>query len=126
MSTRPEFICCLDLTAGEGKGGWFVKAMEERDIMAAMARIEDVIQKQPNKIYIANLFRRVVGAGTGKNTRYEAVLMARVNQQYPSPVNWIRRCAENKEQPWCLAKWVPTDEDRHGWLDFEDGGTLGI
>lgn len=126
MSKRPEFIACLDLTAGTGGGGWFVKAMEERDIIDAMKRLDSVIQERPNHIYIANLFRRVVGAGTGKHTRYEAVLMARVNAQYPYPVKWIRRCAENRETPWGLATWVATDDDRHGYLQFEDGGTLGL
>ena len=121
--TRPEFIVCIDKTAGAGNGGWYIRALIERDIIDAMDRVETAIVERAEAVYAVTLFKRVIGT-TGKNTKYAPVIMARMNHEYPRPVKWTRRNEVNREEPWSAATWTPTDDNRNGFLSFDDGGIL--
>lgn len=120
---QPEFICILDLTAATG--GFFVKAMEETDIISAMDRVENAVRSRPGMVYIANILRRTSEKNEHGEVQYQAVLMARVSDE-GSPISWVRRSAQNEEAEWDLSTWCPHAEPRNGYLLFADGGTIGV
>lgn len=125
MTKPPEFIVCLDLCAGTGTAGWFIKAMKETDLLDALAKIEKSIRERPGQVYTASLLQKTKQKAKGKHL-YQVVLMSRPPSDEYRPFCWHRRIEGNNEHEWGMATWIPTDSERHGYLEFVDGTHLGL
>lgn len=135
----PEFIAVIDLCADhkdEFKGskgytepGYYVKAMEEKDIFAAMRRIENVIRKQGYAVYLADILGKSGEEYDDGAPVYEIKMRTRVHlsewekdddgNRKALPTKWHFCDKEHYESNECIFKWYAS-ADRYGWLEWLD------
>lgn len=133
----PEFIALIDISAssrwkyddikGYREPGYYIRAMEEKDIFVAMRRVERTIKKLAGDIYLVDILGKSGKEDENGEPIYESKIMTRVhlsdydkdeNGEYKAlPSKWHFRDAEHSESNDCVYKWYAY-EDRYGWLEW--------
>lgn len=133
----PEFIACIDVatdkrevfkgTKGYTEPGYYIKAMEEKDLLAAMRRIESVIRKHGYAIYLADILGKSGEEYDDGAPVYEIKMRTRVHlsewqkdddgERKALPTNWHFCDEEHSENNEVIFKWYAY-EDRYGYLEF--------
>lgn len=133
----PEFIACIDVatdkrevfkgTKGYTEPGYYIKAMEEKDLLAAMRRLENVIKKHGYAIYLADILGKSGEEEADGTPLYEIKIRTRVHlsewqkdddgERKALPTNWHFCDEEHSENNEVIFKWYAY-EDRYGYLEF--------
>lgn len=132
----PEFIVMLDVaTYGredfEGmkgyRNGFYIKAMEETDVFAAMRRIEAVIQYYGGSIYLADILGKNGEEADDGAPLYEVKMRTRVHvsewekdeygEKKAQASTWHFCDKEHSENDDFKYRWYP-DKDRYGDIEF--------
>lgn len=135
----PEFIVVIDVATdmreefegvkGYKSPGYYVKAMEETDIFAAMRRVENVIKKHGCTIYLVDILGKSGKEEENGEPIYEKKLRTRVHlSDYEKddygyrkalPTSWHFCDEEHGESDEVVYKWY-ADKDRYGDLEWID------
>lgn len=133
----PEFIVLIDVSTkwrelfddvkGYKSPGYYVKAMEETDIFAAMRRVENVIKKQGYAIYLVDILGKSGEEEENGEPIYEKKLRTRVHlsdyekneygERIALPTSWHFCDEEHGESNDVVYKWY-ADKDRYGDLEW--------
>ena len=133
----PEFIVLIDVSTKwrelfeDAKGykspGYYVKAMEETDIFAAMRRVENVIKKQGYAIYLVDILGKSGEEEENGEPIYEKKLRTRVHlsdyekneygERKALPTSWHFCDEEHGESNDVVYKWYAS-KDRYGDLEW--------
>lgn len=135
----PEFIVRIDLNArgneefSDAKGyhrGYYIKAMEEKDILSAMKRVEKTIYNFGWAIYLVDILGKTDREAEDGRPLYEAKIRCRVhlsdwededgNRKALAP-QWHFLDAEHSESDEYEYEWYAW-EDRYGHLEYLEKG----